>query len=995
MPVIRDPRFEDAIVGPLLGLPDPAKPEPDPAALDVLAAASRQATLAGAGYERLLGNPDPDDDDDPVPPGYDPLDDIAGFEDHADTFRDARTPADVAGIKERIRGEQRDRETLARAGLGGPVAEIALNLADPTFLVAVAVPQLSLAKAGRLGRAVQAGLEGAAVATTYEAGQQLLQETRTLGESAFTVGAGALLGGVLGSLGRRVPATERAPLLEAIRSEVGAAATRAETTLERESLAAGGDVVARVARAVPLTETDLQRVLRSESTAARTTLQELADVVPVLEKNLEGIPTPTSVESLVARHEGAVADFVDQLRRAWREYRGRALAPGERRLTRTEFESEVAFAARRLDRSRIPEAAQAASFLRSRVFDPLKTQAQRLGLLPADAEIDLFAQSYYRRMYDRHAIRAHRAEWDQLVTEHFQHKGLEWAEARSVAEEITRRILGTDRGLANFNIRAGVPDAGPLHARVLDLPDEAIERFLVQDPTKVASAYVRELAPQVEITRKLGDKDLHGAIQRIRDEYDVLRARAQVELGEASSKRLDQLSTQERDTIEALVRIRERLYGRAGMLGPDSSQGQRTAVELLRGWRNLVGSARLGATAITGGTQDLARVVAQYGFLPTISRLAKLATSPAFRQLSKANARRLGAATEVALARRVQIASDGAITEGWTEALANLTFRASGLNHVTDLWRTLSATLIEDRILLAAADVASGRPLTGAVRTHLASLGLDEGTLRAVAEQASRFGSKAEGVRLSGSMRWTDSAVAEVYDAAIVKEARTVVMQPGAADRVWWADSELGRTLGQLKAFSLAAPARLISTPAQMIGQRRYLDAARFVGTMLTGGYLVHVLRQLVAGREPVTDPRAAVGEAFVESGLGGLLPDLLSPFARRFGILGESARFSDRNVTSAFGGPAVGTFVDTYDVLMNRTRNGLSAADLQAVRRLLPLQNLWWMRRAINALEGEAAEAMNLEGALPMSFGERVAETKPLASTTARGGTGTGTLQQ
>ena len=995
MPVIADPRYtQQSIVGPSLNLPDMPDPGPSPSALDVAAAAARQATMAGSAYARWA-NQDPEDRAAP-PPDFDALDHIDGYEQYADNFIEARTPAEVEGIKSRIREERSDREVLARAGLGGPAVEIGMNLVDPSFLVAIAVPELAIAKIGRVGRAVQAGFEGAAVAATYEAGMQATQETRTGTQSAFTIGGGALLGGLLGALARRVPPAELRPTVEAVRSEVGAAAVRGPTTLADESLAAGGEALAQVARRVPFAETDLSRIMRSESVEARTALQEFADVAPVLEKNLEGRATPTSVESLIARHEGAVADFVEEMKRLWREYRGRPLADGERRLSRTEFESEVARAARREDFSPTPEAGRAASFLRSRVFDPLKTQAQHLSLLPPDSEINLFARSYYRRMYDRAAIRARRTEWDRLLTEHYQGKGHDLGEARALAEDITRRILGTDRGLANFHIRTTVPDAGPMHDRVLDIADEVIEPFLVHDPIKVAGAYVREMAPQVEIARRFGDKDAKAAMGRIRDEYDILRARALVETPpEQLAARLDRLQTEERDVLEALTRIRDRLYGRAGALGPGSSEGQRVAADVLRGWRNFVAAGKLGMTALTGGTQDLARIVAQYGFLPTISRLAHLVGSPAFRQLSKANARRLGVAVEVALARRVQLAADGAITEGWTEKLAAVTFKASGLNHVTDLWRTLSATLIEDKILEAAGDVAAGRALAPGVRTHLASLGLDQDALRRVADQAARHGSEAEGHRMGGSMQWTDSAVAEAYDAAIVKEARTVVMQPGVADRVWWADSEIGRTLGQLKAFSLASPLKLAVTPVQLVGQHRYAEAARFVGTMMAGGYLVHVLRQLAAGREPTTDPTAAAGEAFVESGLGGVLPDMVSPFARRFGLFGESARYSDRNVTSAIGGPAVGTFTDLYDVLYNRTAHGLSAADLQAIRRLMPMQNLWWMRRMINALEGETAEALGLPGATSQGFGERMAETVPLAATARRGGTGTGQLQQ
>ena len=993
MPVISDPRYTGGLVGGLRELAPEAPLPVKPGLLDTLAAASRQATLAGAGYEWFTED-DPDDLD-PPPDDYDPLEHIAGYEDFASNFIEADTPGEVASIKRRIDRERLDRETLARAGLGGPVAEIGLNLLDPSFLVAIAVPELALAKAARIGRVIQAGLEGTVVASTYEAGMQGLQETRTATESAFTIGGGALLGGILGSIGRRVPPQELASLREAIRSEVGAAAVRRPTTLEAETLAAGGDRFARLAGKIPLVETDLQRVMRAESVEARTTLQELAEVVPVLEKNLQGIPTPSSVESLVYRAEGAVADFVDQMRTGWKAYKARDLAPGERRLSRNEFESAIASAARRSDQDLVPEISEAARFLRERVFDPLKTQAQRLGLMPPDSEIALHAESYFRRMYDRKAIRARRKEWDWIVTEHYAGKGIDWQEARALAADITRRILGTDRGLANFNIRTQLKDAGPLHERVLDIRDEVIEPFLASDPVKVAAAYVREMAPQVEITKRFGDKEMTQAFQRIRDEYDVLRQRTMNEQGEAANARLNTLQAEERDTIEALLRVRDRIYGRAGMLGPDSSQGQQVAANVLRGWRNLVASAKLGMVAITGGTQDLSRIAAQYGFMPTISKLAKLTSSKAFRQLSKANARRLGVAAEVALARRVQIASDGAITEGWTERLAQLTFKASGLNHVTDFWRTLSATLIEDKILTAATAVSSKHALERGIRTDLASLGLDSDMLRRIAAQASEHGQNVEGIRMSRSMFWTDSEAAEVYDAAIVKSARTTVMQPGAADRTWWADSETGKTLGQIKSFTLAAPMRLIVTPVQLVGQGRYLHAARFAGAMMVGGYLTHVFRQLGSGRLPTTDPEAAAGEAFAESGLGGILPELVSPFARRFGILGESARYSDRNVTSTFGGPAVGTFVDAYDVLYNRTQGGLSAADLQAFRRLLPGQNIWWLRRAINALEGETAEALGLEGAEPMTFGARAAETRPLPGAAHRGGTGTGQLVQ
>jgi hypothetical protein len=201
--------------------------------------------------------------------------------------------------------------------------------------------------------------------------------------------------------------------------------------------------------------------------------------------------------------------------------------------------------------------------------------------------------------------------------------------------------------------------------------------------------------------------------------------------------------------------------------------------------------------------------------------------------------------------------------------------------------------------------------------------------------------------------------------------------------------------LGQLKSFALAAPLRITITPAQMLGRGEYVQAARFLGAMMIGGYLAHSLRQLASGKTPASTPGAAASEALSESGLAGVLPDIVAPIGRRIGIFGESARYSDRNVLAAFGGPAAGALGDSYDFVFNRSADGVSARDLQMLRRLLPFQNVWWLRRAVNALEGETAEALDLKGADHKSFAERYAETTDLKPSRERGGTGTGVLQQ
>lgn len=993
MPLVPDSRYtQDAVAGAVnsgLFLREQA-PEAPVKTLDVMAAAARQSTLAGAGYERLI-NHDPDIPD--APPSWDPLDHVQGFEDYASDLADAQTPSDLEGRKARIKGMQSDREVLHKAGFGGVGAELGLSLVDPSFYVAAAVPEIGMGRYVMAGKALTAAARGAAGAAGYEAGLQQLQEARSATDSMLNIGGGALLSGVLGHLLNRIPVSASKKLRTAIdaetalvRSEAGAAATARATTLEQESIARGAQGVSKAMAKTPLVGTDLDRVMASESVTARTALQDLADVPQMLEKNKAGIATPNSVEAAVGKHDARVADFMDLTREQWKLYRERV--PKNEQISKGDFYTSIASAARRGDTIGIAEVDKAAKYLRSRVFDPLKDEAEKLGLFAAQKEGGavkvIGAESYFRRMYDRDVIRANLAEWHQVLTSHFGATAkAESAEITAAVEDVTRKILHADVGQANFATQVTVPAAGPLKERTLDVPDALIEKFLINDPTRVARAYVRELAPQVEMAKRFGDVDMKQQLQSVTDEYNIKREaiRKQEDLTTAAqSKELKRLTDQEKETLEAIVRIRDRVLGRAGRLSTTAGEGERRAVMASRGWRNFVASSKLGGTALTGGLMDVAKITAQYGFMPTMKKLTQLATSKEFRALSTAQARRVGSAVEVALSRRVQVAYDGALTEGWTQKMADGVYKYTGLSHMTDFTRTLSATLMENSVLKAAGKVGEGKALGAFERSRLASLGLGDDELAGIAKQIEQHGGEVSGIRVSGSADWTDKRLADIYDAAILKESKISVQQPGAADRVWWMDKEIGKFLGQLKTFSLSSPTRLLAGGLQMAGHGEYARAARFFGFMMIGGYLTHSLRQLVAGKLPTSDPATASAEAIAESGLLGVLPDITSPLTRRLGVFGESVRYADRSPFAAYGGPSVGALGDTWDVLYNRTAGGISASDLHALRRILPYQNVWWLRREINALEGELAEGLELKGADTASFGERFVRTEAMA---------------
>jgi hypothetical protein len=111
---------------------------------------------------------------------------------YRDNFAEAGSAEHWQYIADKIAREQKQRQILDAAGWGGFAAQMAAGIASPTMLIPGLTP-LRGAKA-----IASAAALGVAAAGIQEIPLQLAQETRTVEEGAFAVGAGAFLGGVLG-----------------------------------------------------------------------------------------------------------------------------------------------------------------------------------------------------------------------------------------------------------------------------------------------------------------------------------------------------------------------------------------------------------------------------------------------------------------------------------------------------------------------------------------------------------------------------------------------------------------------------------------------------------------------------------------------------------------------------------------------------------------------------------------------------------------------------
>jgi hypothetical protein len=175
----------------------------DPQTPSVMGAAARQENLIVAGIDALMQARDPF----PAEAGHDPWETVKDdplLLEHQDRFIRSRSAAETEHIAERIRSEQRDRETLEDAGWAGTGAMLLAGILDPTMLIPIGGTVHKAYRAGKIAAA--AGKEAARVGgivggltAAHEVALQGLQYTRPVEQSAAAIGGSIVLGALLGA----------------------------------------------------------------------------------------------------------------------------------------------------------------------------------------------------------------------------------------------------------------------------------------------------------------------------------------------------------------------------------------------------------------------------------------------------------------------------------------------------------------------------------------------------------------------------------------------------------------------------------------------------------------------------------------------------------------------------------------------------------------------------------------------------------------------------
>lgn len=547
-------------------------------------------------------------------------------------------------------------------------------------------------------------------------------------------------------------------------------------------------------------------------------------------------------------------------------------------------------------------------------------------------------------------------------------------ELLDLAEQITDRILGSPDGRLPYDIASGGPRVGPpsdgpprrgpLAVRQFMIPDQLIADFLNRDVEQVAHSYLGSIVPDVLIAERFGDTDMTEAFRQINEEYA-----ARVRGADDEAERVALRNEQER-VIGDLAAMRDRLRGTYAY---SSDTVMRNAGRIAGALGSLNTLTDMGGSAIAQIT-DFAGPVWRYGFgsvfrngyMPFVNGLMG---AEGFKEAMQ-QYRAMGIAVDMHFNTR-NLDEVGEQYHPRTKGERTLRGAAQGFmvanlsSPMTDAAKSIAAVVSGSEILQATKALAEGSATQKQI-TSLAAASIDEPMATRIWNSFQESGIVKDGVHIPNTGDWSDAGARTSFEGAVSREANIAVVTPGQEKALWLSNPVL-KILGQFKAFIASSTVRIMAANLQ---RRDAQTLQGLIGSIALGmlGYRAYTA---VSGQEASDRWQDWVKEGVNRAGVLGWLDEgnsFVSKFTRgrldAYRLVGADrplSRYASRGVLGALLGPTGGKIENLAQAVGALAAGEFTGSDTRAARRLLPLQNLWYIRRLLNEVEDGFNDAMGI----------------------------------
>ena len=532
----------------------------------------------------------------------------------------------------------------------------------------------------------------------------------------------------------------------------------------------------------------------------------------------------------------------------------------------------------------------------------------------------------------------------------------------SIAKSIAQRIQGSPDGRLPYDWKmgdgsnsrgiSGTALRGPLRNRVFQIEDEIVEEFLENDIEMLGGRYLQNVAGDIELVRKFGDVNMTNEMKKIEDWYaNKLNDKTLTE------KQLIKLNKQRISDSRDIAGMRDRIRGVYGF------SEDNIWTRMARSSRDLNYLRLLGGVTVSS-LPDVSRVFMAEGFAKTFqSGLGPLIKNTKTFKVAASELQRYGVGTDAIMSGKSDIIADvgdyaqgGTIIERGLRSASSKFGKINFLDHWTAGMKQLHAVTMQTSIFDGLKK--------GVFDKRLARLGIDEQSAKDMYKQVVKHGKKEDGVWITNAKNWDRPDLERMWGAAVRKESDRVILIPGQ-EKPLFMSTEMGKTVGQFRSFILSATQRVFIAALQNQDHNAVGGLASLVGM----GMFTYYLKQSIAGRAVSDDPAVWVTEGIDRSGAIGVIGEITNTIEKISGnslglrpLLGIDAPASkqvSRTVSESLLGPTFGSLLSTTVAATNAitSEDEMTEADVRTLRRLIPLQNLFYIRKGLDEVQKASSD--------------------------------------
>src|SRR5574343_69855 len=893
-------------------------------------------------------------------------------------------------IRSSIAWEQEQRDIVDRGPTAAAIAGGLLGgVADPLLFVPVVGAATKAASVGRMALTVGAN---AALGPAAQEGILLAtQELRTPEESAINVLGAAALGGILGAgvsalsrtsrdLGAQafIKATQGEPLPvkaeELLRPDGNLSAAMTQSEKESLGIANVNETVVKTLSgdwgplAVALAPPDLRAAV-SPSESVRKVGEVFYNSAFLRNKNLEGVATKQNAQNAIFRRDMQVQQTIKDIDELYFQHTGVGqirsavdVTRPEGKIAYNEYSSQIwKGVIDPNDVEIIPQARAAAEKIRTEMQSIAK-ELQAEGIL-GDISPE-FMSTYMSRKWDVDKLQSPMVRQklvdkvtNFLVDNNYdgtaREAKLDFSAAQEKALDFVDKIRGeSDQQIAMSMMAEDFISKGKFtKERVLQIPDAEIAEFLNTDAISNFQSYQLRAARLLETQRALkraGYDNITDVLKAIREESN----RATIGLTDSPEDLATAVKSGKTFSKEEQL-VKDMYRSMLGQIYKPGSMGN-----LLSSLRKYQSMRLLGGVTVSS-LGDVMLVPFRKGFLTTLKNSwYPMITDMKNFKLSTDQLNDITGAIEFeqnnilrALAGEDDLHNIGrnrnALDKGLDIASDAFT-KATGIGYWTGLGRRIAAqTSSADLIRTLSKDIAEGDV------AKLASLGIEKRHYKMLQQQINKHSKKVGTTWYLNPQMWDNQEALGIMKNAIQLDVESTILRPGAESLpIAVQKSDVGKMLFQFKSFSTAATGKILISGLS----RRDAQFASGLIMVITGGMMVDVLKDLIAGRDPKSDPTDLLLAGISRSGIGGLMAGTALDLGRA--LSGDyGTRYGDDSLAGAVFGPALSTVQSTGKLLAHAFKDaeeGEIDKSAEIAGKMLPFQNLFYVNMLLDKIFGD-----------------------------------------